>query len=43
MRNKGTQEVPVHTMKIYGRVEIELHSFVVSALDGVVKFTPKPL
>jgi hypothetical protein len=43
MRNKGTQEVPVHNMKINGRVEIDLHSFVVSPLDGVVNFTPKPL
>jgi hypothetical protein len=33
---KGKVTVPIkhHTMKRYGRVEVELHTFSISALDG---------
>jgi len=28
------QAVPVHAMKAYGKVEVHLHSFLISVLDG---------
>jgi len=36
------KSVPFHIMKVYtGWAEVQLHSFLISVLDGVVNFTPR--